>query len=1412
MERNKPPDPDPPDISDFAPLSPNFPLSQFADVACSIANIQNQPLSESLPSSNQNRKRPGDDVSSPSSVPAKQQRNQIGRSRYSATDKAPFIVHVSRLEPQPNAGSTLHPVTFGMFLLKNNIANIVRDGVKKVGRNRVSVEFSSPQDANSFIINAILSKNSYVAAIPTFNITRMGVVTGVPSDISEEEAKTYLSVPSGCGQILKVRRINRKIFRDGITEFKPTETCVITFDGQVLPNRIYCCYTSLPVVQYVYPTIQCRKCCRFGHVELVCRSKPRCCKCGHDHPGDGCNISESEAFCVLCSGNHFANSKSCPEHGRQKAIKTIMAEKSLSYAEVSKTIPPASRSYANAAKSSSQSQSYRKTVFLKPKTHAPLSPSYDKAAHQRIVNSPSPSQPDGCALNNPFVDSNNISSLTEILIKVLTWGSNRCDAFGKGLAEILDDLNLCILNDGCPTRRSLPGQQKSCKTSPPLLKYNLSKPDWSRFASLLEEKINDLPNLSSTFPHSSGHCHAKSCYDGFISAITFSADSTFPLRNCARNKIPSPPWWDQDCTSAIRDRKEAEQQYNEAMNNDNLLQYRRVYARSQRLFRKKKRRGWVKFCTSLSPSTPVSAVWKSINRFRRGCSPSISSPITRQTAESFFDRIAPAYVPLSSEFVQSPVDSSDDPLDNPFTMDELNAVGNTDAAYKRCRSGHFVTMTLRHPSRSRRDAYTRGNELVPERNVTKITLSVYPIINLMDYEEVPSRASDKTSVWHYFLRARDKVSAKCKKCQKILKCVGGSTSGLQKHLKNVHQITGEKQVSITESHGEVSNMVIPSTSSEDIPKKKTKVTDYYESDTNPSMQLMIARMTSMNGYSFRTFIECEDLRTLFLKSGHKLPLCADTIRNIVVKEADKIKRLLKAEIQNLLKEHHKFSISFDEWTSIRNRRYLSLNLHSHNFSGGNKFKNLGLIRIYGSLPAKKCVEEIKRKLDEFGVSLEKDIVAETTDGCSMMTKFGKFLSSYHQKCIAHALQLAIADVFYKKSEALIANAAEELEEDDDDDLPLSVLVRQAHQSNTHNSASDNDSDDDEDGAEFSSNAVTTTSEVSEQQFVYHDLIAKVKKVVKIFRKSPTKNDNILQKYVVDEFGREYSLTCDAITRWSSLANTLERFLKLKNCIVKALIDLKVQIIFSDSDWKDLEQFHEILDIVKTVLEALCRRDATLLTADVAIKFALNKLSNIDTHLSRKMISALKTRYTQRRLIEASILNYLQNPDTYFANVSDEDLSVFPRPNSNEMCNKIVLLLKRTSPPLLTTIQPNQIIEIEEDSELSAERSNLTKGEELNAELKKICRERVVTQNDDIETNVRIEMALFENGGDRGRHLSKAFDHLLTIPPTSVEPERIFSSAGLICNKIRSRLGDVTLDALIFLRTHYNEKKRAVKTK
>ena len=67
---------------------------------------------------------------------------------------------------------------------------------------------------------------------------------------------------------------------------------------------------------------------------------------------------------------------------------------------------------------------------------------------------------------------------------------------------------------------------------------------------------------------------------------------------------------------------------------------------------------------------------------------------------------------------------------------------------------------------------------------------------------------------------------------------------------------------------------------------------------------------------------------------------------------------------------------------------------------------------------------------------------------------------------------------------------------------------------------------------------------------YSEVIAKVRRICRMFRNSPLKNDR-LQDFVKNEFSEELKLILDCKVRWNSLL-AIERFRKLKNCISKAL--------------------------------------------------------------------------------------------------------------------------------------------------------------------------------------------------------------------------------------------------------------------
>lgn len=411
-----------------------------------------------------------------------------GIRSYEPTDSGPFIVHVSRIESDPAAGTQIRPIKFGQFLYVNKIDNICQDGVKRVGRNKIAIMFKSASGANKFLNNPLLRTHKYEAFIPTYNVTRMGLVRGVPVDWSMDEFVESLITPGECAQILKARRMNRKVKLDGNITWEPTQTVVLTFRGQKLPTRVFSYYSSLAVETYQFPTIQCMNCCRFGHIKVQCRSKPRCYRCAQPHTGDECSIQEPSSTCLYCSAHHFATSRTCPEQDRQKSIKLIMSRDGISYQDASSQIPNVRMTYTEATKASyapdshsPQSvpvvppqphphvQSYRKTVVHYPKPRPPLGKTYDKAAHQNIIANVPSSLPNGFALQMSQPSSPCELPQEQLLVQLLTIIINIISQNSINLptnvAHMISQLSSLIGHNGPVSNHPMELQQSSSEDS-----------------------------------------------------------------------------------------------------------------------------------------------------------------------------------------------------------------------------------------------------------------------------------------------------------------------------------------------------------------------------------------------------------------------------------------------------------------------------------------------------------------------------------------------------------------------------------------------------------------------------------------------------------------------------------------------------------------------------------------------------------------------------------------------------------------------------------------------------------------------------------------------------------------------------------------------------------------------------------
>lgn len=403
-----------------------------------------------------------------------------------------------------------------------------------------------------------------------------------------------------------------------------------------------------------------------------------------------------------------------------------------------------------------------------------------------------------------------------------------------------------------------------------------------------------------------------------------------------------------------------------------------------------------------------------------------------------------------------------------------------------------------------------------------------------------------------------------------------------------------------------------------------------------------------------------------------------------------------------------------------------------------------------------------------------------TDGTAVMVKIGRLSPTHQQLCFAHGVQLAVIDVLYKKQSS---------------DQPKS-------QEDDSSSEDDSDEDDECEFDEFSIFQTSSNEEVQITHSLIRPLIDKARKTVRKFRKAPLHNE-ALQKYVQADFGKELHLILDCKTRWSSLQAMLERFVMLKNCIRKSLIDLKSKVSFEQWEFDRLLDITRALESLKLTVDAICRRDANLLTADAAMDFALTNLQSQNSSISLELAEALRIRISERRTEYSALLQYLHSGKHTIESENADVISSSPKSRIALMLKGLVNRFHPETEELNNTVEDNNTAG--EQPDLPESNNKKDAKFELNQLLQQIESRAHVEKpqsSRNILATIKKEMATFEAGGSRGQYLQEMYNHMKSISPTSVESERAFSSAGYFCSKIRSRLNDETLSELIFLRSHF----------
>ncbi|CAF1565488.1 unnamed protein product, partial [Adineta ricciae] len=426
-------------------------------------------------------------------------------------------------------------------------------------------------------------------------------------------------------------------------------------------------------------------------------------------------------------------------------------------------------------------------------------------------------------------------------------------------------------------------------------------------------------------------------------------------------------------------------------------------------------------------------------------------------------------------------------------------------------------------------------------------------------------------VWDYMSKEKEE-KARCFKCKALLSRQNGATSGLRKHLFQVHKIEAFRTVT--------GNL---QTNSDEISTEEKKKIDS-----------LVINCIIRDGRSF------DDMRRpgILKLINHLVPTYTPPHRNTVQTRLKRLHCDKKSILIKQLSKINSIGVTCDFWSDKRLYSYLCLT--GHYITSSNKFlsKVLAFSWFHHRHTSANICTIIKKELKELNI-LEKTR-SITTDGAANMLKIGGSLTNDSKQiwCVAHRLHLVVCNglgLWIRKKPAsssstsistttsttatsnLDPNDIDSDEEDYTDDVQVNLQLPVDNSSNL-NPTSDESFDESNNllNNNSNSNVVLNKNFVDEEQnglFIdYIDnwsidvieeldpvigeliqqnigiLMKKCRSMVKLMNKS-----SILMNYISNlkkEFGINLSLQMDCKSRWSSTQHLVEVMIIYKRIINK----------------------------------------------------------------------------------------------------------------------------------------------------------------------------------------------------------------------------------------------------------------------
>ena len=180
-------------------------------------------------------------------------------------------------------------------------------------------------------------------------------------------------------------------------------------------------------------------------------------------------------------------------------------------------------------------------------------------------------------------------------------------------------------------------------------RWKLGKADWSMYRS---ECLN-------TFSGEIYDNDINVYCNNIVIAINSAASRAIPKSSGKPSKKTPVPWWNEDCSLAVKERKQAKNRAKRTMLFEDVIEYKKKKAVAQRVIKSCQKLHWRNFCSTLNSQSSVTTVWRKVKAVRGGNSsnniPTISANNTEfVTCKEKCDILAENFAFVSSSSNYSP--------------------------------------------------------------------------------------------------------------------------------------------------------------------------------------------------------------------------------------------------------------------------------------------------------------------------------------------------------------------------------------------------------------------------------------------------------------------------------------------------------------------------------------------------------------------------------------------------------------------------------------------------------------------------------------------------------------------------------------------------------------------------------------